>query len=372
VALIGLESCGAGPAGTWAATIIATLGTVLRRRGHQVADSRDASAPPDLHLLLGARPASWRGGGWSVAVADAAEPASLDLAARLYDVLPPSGDSGEDAMPWPVLGSHADHALAACACGVRLLSGQERHADFRDRLVVALADAITGHVTAMRSQHRLLPTALGGIAGTPRYGFRPATKPHAPVDLWYEVPLIPQDTDMSCWAAAAAMIVGWRDRTYVGQQTIAQGLRNDWNAYREGLHPEDVTSLARVWGLAMEPPRTYATADLERLLAAHGPLWVGQADPDLHVICVVGLTGDGTADGTLVRINDPWPPGRGERYSITLGELATHFHSASAMMGLHVQILHARGRVGMPAAGPMPGRPHPGPSGHAVPGTGRG
>src|SRR6187431_2829534 len=32
-----------------------------------------------------------------------------------------------------------------------------------------------------------------------------------PIDIRYDVQLIPQETDVSCWAAAAAMIVGWRD-----------------------------------------------------------------------------------------------------------------------------------------------------------------
>ena len=42
---------------------------------------------------------------------------------------------------------------------------------------------------------------------------------NASVSYW--VPLIPQTTDMSCWAAGIAMIVGWRRGVSIDPAAIA-------------------------------------------------------------------------------------------------------------------------------------------------------
>ena len=39
-----------------------------------------------------------------------------------------------------------------------------------------------------------------------------------------------QRTDMSCWAASAAMVVGWRDRICLDPAAIAAGT-GDWAGY---------------------------------------------------------------------------------------------------------------------------------------------
>ena len=49
-----------------------------------------------------------------------------------------------------------------------------------------------------------------------------------------DVPLINQLTNMSCWAASAAMVVGWRDRLSINPAAIAEGT-GDWSAYANGL-----------------------------------------------------------------------------------------------------------------------------------------
>ncbi|MEM7309966.1 MAG: papain-like cysteine protease family protein [Planctomycetota bacterium] len=170
-------------------------------------------------------------------------------------------------------------------------------------------------------------------------------------DLWHEVPLVPQRTGMNCWAAAAAMVIGWRDQLPLETEEIfpAPGGASSPRgaaAHEVGLEPRDVAELARTWGLVVEPPRTYTVASLRELLSAHGPLWVGQADPDLHVIVVAGMHGDGSPAGTRVRINDPWPIGRGERYNVSFRELAQRFQAAKDLAGIHAQVLHAGARRG--------------------------
>jgi hypothetical protein len=60
---------------------------------------------------------------------------------------------------------------------------------------------------------------------------------------WTDVDLMNQRTDMSCWAASAAMVVGWRDRICLDPAAIAAGT-GDWAAYANGLKPADIQTLA--------------------------------------------------------------------------------------------------------------------------------
>ena len=38
----------------------------------------------------------------------------------------------------------------------------------------------------------------------------------------YDVPLIPQTSNMSCWAARMAMILGWKNKMSIPDQVIAK------------------------------------------------------------------------------------------------------------------------------------------------------
>ncbi len=165
-------------------------------------------------------------------------------------------------------------------------------------------------------------------------------------DVWNEVPLVAQTSSMSCWAAAAAMIVGWRERRAVDGAAIASGT-DMWGAFREGLRPSDVTELARVWDLELDTRRTWTVETLLELLERVGPVWVGEASPGLHSVVVTGIYGDGTAAGTFVRVNDPWPIYLGERYVRSWQEWLKGWHAASMLTGLPAQVLYARA----PAAG---------------------
>ena len=158
-------------------------------------------------------------------------------------------------------------------------------------------------------------------------------------DVYHEVPLVAQRSGMSCWAAAAAMIVAWRDCLDVDPEAIARG-SGRWAEYREGLLPDDVESLARAFRLVIEAPRSYDPRALREMLERWGPLWMGEASPGLHVIVVTGIEGDDTVDGTRVRVCDPWPDNRGERYVRTFHELLTSYHEVERLSGIRARILH--------------------------------
>lgn len=126
-------------------------------------------------------------------------------------------------------------------------------------------------------------------------------------DVRHDVPLVPQLTGMSCWAAGAAMLVAWKHRMSVDPSEIARAAGH-WAPYAAGLHPEDTTMFA-VWGLTPEPAQSYTVEGFRALLERHGPLWAASAEPGPHIRVVTGLSGDGTPDGTSVHINDPWQQG---------------------------------------------------------------
>jgi hypothetical protein len=125
--------------------------------------------------------------------------------------------------------------------------------------------------------------------------------------MYTDVPLVPQQTGMSCWAAGAAMLVAWRDRMSVDPSEIARAA-GAWAQYQNGLAPED-TSIFPVWGMVPEPAQTYTIPAFANLLQQYGPLWVANAVPGPHIRVVTGINGDGTPDGTIVHINDPWERG---------------------------------------------------------------
>ncbi len=138
-----------------------------------------------------------------------------------------------------------------------------------------------------------------------------------------DVPLVPQQTGMSCWAAGAAMLVAWRDRMSVDPSEIARAA-GAWAQYQAGLAPEDA-SIFPVWGLVPEPAQTYTIQGFADLLQRYGPLWVAGAVPGPHIRVVIGISGDGSPDGTIVHIHDPWErgmttfrlPNAGARYTET-------------------------------------------------------
>jgi hypothetical protein len=133
---------------------------------------------------------------------------------------------------------------------------------------------------------------------------------------------------MSCWAASAAMVVGWRDQVSIDPTAIMAGT-GTWSAYTNGLQPTDFQTLANAWGLTAEPPQCYSVDGLRTLLTNKGPFWVAAAVPGFHAIVVTRLYSDGTDDNTFVRLNDPW-----DRNPGTPGASNPHSESVSALHNL--------------------------------------
>ena len=156
----------------------------------------------------------------------------------------------------------------------------------------------------------------------------------------YEVELIPQTTGVSCWASSIAMIVGWRDWVVLNPQEIAEGV-GYWAQYNNESYRVDTTLAAddlnafEAWSLVPDTRLTFSLEEIARLLWEYGPIWVasdealtGEGSNHGHVRVIKGISGDGTPEGTLLMINDPWDrnsrrfrtPNTGSQYSETYAE----------------------------------------------------
>lgn len=181
---------------------------------------------------------------------------------------------------------------------------------------------------------------------------------------WDEVQSLAQPTDVSCWATAGAMLIGWRDQVSISPESIAEiGGRTT----ATGLDPAQVGQFADELGLVAEPPQCYTIDGFRQLLETKGPLWVGASVPGLHAIVVTGMY---QADGQIyVRITDPWDrevgsPGSpgpyadthatGSRYILKWEDFVTEYEAAATDYAqVNLQILDS-GSTGLrqPNRGP--------------------
>ena len=132
------------------------------------------------------------------------------------------------------------------------------------------------------------------------------------VDITHRVQKFGQPTSMTCWSAAATMIVGNMSVGPGGASLSAAG----------GLlpNPSNVEKFARSLGWRMHYPQTWTVRGLTELLRRKPVSAVGgggsPAGSWLHAIVISALWRDGAEDasGTMIRIHDPWPPTVGDVY----------------------------------------------------------
>lgn len=131
----------------------------------------------------------------------------------------------------------------------------------------------------------------------------------------HPIQLFGQPTGMTCWSAAATMILG--TNMSVGQGAAATGPQG-------GLSPsiENVTTFGQ--GLGWRMPNATPTVPALVAMLMRTPLWLGvQHSSGRHAVVLSGVYSDGetSGGGTMVRIHDPWPQGRGAVYGSFLDPL---------------------------------------------------
>ncbi len=123
-----------------------------------------------------------------------------------------------------------------------------------------------------------------------------------------------QTKKWSCWAAAAVILMRWRNKIPISEADVAklagpafqQAFVDD-----TGLNGQDIAKFAAALGLVAEAPQNFSPAGYHDLVKKHGPIWVGaRLDKGTdrsrrHVRVLKGVTGDGTFAGSTAWVLDP-------------------------------------------------------------------
>ena len=157
----------------------------------------------------------------------------------------------------------------------------------------------------------------------------------ASIHIDLDVPLIPQPTPLSCWAAALAMVVSYRDNTMYTPQEIANHAGMD---LATGYGWTAISGAVLAWGLSETPPMSAMPPYWASLLEEHGPLWVVEVGAPYHAVVVKGMHGTGDPDSTEVWINNPWPPNQGAVEYKTFMDFEREFNLGA---GAGAMIVHA-------------------------------
>ena len=181
---------------------------------------------------------------------------------------------------------------------------------------------------AVRAFQRSKWLVVDGSAGACTHDALYSHETYTPI--LHNISFISQPTRTTCWAASTAMM----KRSSVA----AVKLRAPSNMWSEqaGLSNSSESNAAivtgscyaRIHGLRCNPPKSWMLSALRAALQS-GPLmfdmlwsprdYISGAGSPGHMIVVVGMRGnnDGSGAGTTVRVNDPWPPGKGKRHSVS-------------------------------------------------------
>lgn len=149
-----------------------------------------------------------------------------------------------------------------------------------------------------------------------------------------DVPLIPQPTAVSGWAASLAMVAAYRDRASYSAEQVAGAANMDVQSDYDWTEIQNAIS---VWDLQTEGPISAMPEYWANLLQQFGPVWIVEVGNPNHVVIIVGVNGDGTAEGTSITLNNPWPPENGTVETKPFTDFETDFELAT---GPKTQIVH--------------------------------
>ena len=139
------------------------------------------------------------------------------------------------------------------------------------------------------------------------------------IDIYYNVPFVPQPNGFSCWSSSMSMILWWcknnkSEKSFqssLSPREVAFEIDYYKQYYQNGLDVHDKNALDHFGFIKI--PNTFSSQKLEYYvnLIKKGPIWVaynGCNNPVKscgHSVVWVGLKGDGTKEGTKVIVHDP-------------------------------------------------------------------
>lgn len=322
-----------GPSGTLEKDVNLALARRVSSHlgGLGVALTRDDDCNPSLNerqalasrsraralLSIHTRAQSEGGDGASIWVHERSEGRSRRMAESIGDELMEAMGMGTTLRAGPLALLRPDalpRDMDACMIEVGALEDTAGERRLRDP---AWLDTLGAAIARGVRRHYGLPLALHPGAWGPR------SRVGGPVREAHNVPLIPQPTTWGCWAASCAMVKKVEDpQGYYDAYAIAAPLGFE-SQLETGLTDAEAAKVAGHWGLVVAPDQNWTVDGFAALLHERGPLWVSTLPGgSVHDVCVRGIEGDGTPDGTNVLLNNPLPIGVGATQTITYREFA--------------------------------------------------
>jgi hypothetical protein len=144
-----------------------------------------------------------------------------------------------------------------------------------------------------------------------------------------------QPSKMACWATSFTMMVGWRDQRSYSIEDALRLVDPKWIAVFNadtGTTSDQEAEFYAASGLVAEPLANPTLEHWEQMLRSYGPLAVViDVDPGerraMHMVIVIGIHGDGTADGTTLTVVDP---ARGANNTVRFADFVRQYDARRA------------------------------------------
>lgn len=142
---------------------------------------------------------------------------------------------------------------------------------------------------------------------------------------------IRQSSSMRCWATVTGILVAWKEQASRDVRDVIAVYGQPYLGYYDSnsaLPATENTAFFTHAGMILEPPQCFSIEGWQSLLRAYGPLilWIhppGNPVNLMHLVVMVGMSGDGTPDGTRFQIVDP---NSGREVTLSVEQLVQSFH----------------------------------------------
>jgi hypothetical protein len=161
-----------------------------------------------------------------------------------------------------------------------------------------------------------------------------------------EVPRIKQPNDVTCWAAAATMLISWMEKKSYPIQDVVDRAGSAFRAIFDVPRPINLETESEAFitslGFHSEPPAEYTPEGLLNIMKMWGPLWVyTNENPGNifsgHARIIVGMFGDYSYDNTIIKVIDP---SDGCFYEEYFNDFTEKFEKFGGSPPLIIQIIH--------------------------------
>ncbi|HSB87102.1 MAG TPA: papain-like cysteine protease family protein [Ilumatobacteraceae bacterium] len=136
------------------------------------------------------------------------------------------------------------------------------------------------------------------------------------------VTLVPQPTEVTCWAASIAMLTN---------KSVEQVCEDAGMSTTEGYGWSEIQNAVSFHGLTEIGPAC-GGPDYFAPLLERSPLWIVEVGAPYHAVVLAGLNGGGNWDDTNATIYNPWPPGSGAVEVKSFADFANEYELGAGSM----------------------------------------